>query len=434
MALDHNGLTRRRFLSGVGAASAGLALAPGAWAAEAGKKADELDLALIGAGTHGRDLVTYCLRVGGVRFRAVCDIWPYARDYAIRRLKAYRHEARGYEDYREMLAAEKDLDAVLVATPDWVHAEQTVACLEAGLHVYCEKEMATRAEDARRMVETARRTGRLLQVGRQHRSNPRYRAALDYVRDKDALGRITHVSGQWHGHKRTRIGWPEKAALDDETLRRYGYGTMERLRNWRWLKPYSAGPIANLGSHQVDVFNWFLGCRPTAVYASGGLDTYDFFDWYDNVSCVFEWDVARNGKTSRVRGNYEVLNTCEAGGFYETFNGTEGTLTISEDATKGGLWREIDAPLAPWEKHLRARAADGAGEAMTRAYEPIPASLETRSVYEDHLENFFEAIRGRGEPACPAETGYRTAVCVLKVNEAIEAGRRLDLGPDDFAA
>jgi predicted dehydrogenase len=80
----------------------------------------------------------------------------------------------GYEDYREMLDKEKELDAVIIATPDFWHAPHTVDCLEAGKHVYCEKEMSNTLEGARRMVAAARETGKLLQIGHQRRSNPRY--------------------------------------------------------------------------------------------------------------------------------------------------------------------------------------------------------------------------------------------------------------------
>lgn len=425
-------LSRRSFLAGAASAAGAWALAPGLRAAPGPVKPDTLNVALIGAGLHGRDLLTHALPLPGVRFRAVCDIWPRARTYAIRRLRAYKHEATGYEDYRAMLAAERDLDAAIVATPDWVHAEQTIACLEAGLHVYSEKEMATTVADARAMVRTASKTGKLLQVGRQHRSNPRYHRARALIREEKALGLLTHVSGHWHGHKRVRVGWPEGSALPKAVLDRYGYGTMERLRNWRWIEAYSAGPIANLGSHQVDVFNWLVGGPPRAVFASAGLDTYDFFEWYDNLACVWEWErPAPGGGTRVVRGTYEIANTTDALGFLERFIGDAGTLEISEDASRGGLWRETSAPLAAWEKPLK-EVPDT--EPATRAYGPIPEPEDGRTVYTLHLANFFDSVRGRATLACPGETAFTTTACVLKVNEAIRAGRRLSFSQEDFTA
>jgi len=412
------GMKRRTFLaSTIGAAAAGPLLAGG------GSGPEPIHTAIIGAGTHGRDLLRYALKIPGVRFKAVCDIWPFARRYATRLLAAYKQPANAYEDYREMLAAEKDLHAAIIATPDAFHADQTVACLEAGLHVFCEKEMHHTLEGARRMVQAARRTGRLLQIGRQHRSNPRYHLALDYIDHKKAVGRIVHVGGQWHGHRRARQKWNPKYTIEPAVLEKYGFESMQAFRDWRWSKRFSAGPIANLGSHQIDVFNWFLHAPPKAVMASGGRDYYDFYDWYDNISCIFEWDYTWAGRTTTVRGDYHVATTTEDGGFFEVFTGDEGSLTISEHETVGGLRRAKGAPYADWEKDLEG---DG------RSYPPIPWPGEPKPVHQVHLENFFDAIRGRARLTCPAEVGYVTTVCALKANEAMAAGRRLTLTPEEF--
>jgi len=417
-------VTRRRFLASTSAAAAGLALAGPAVAAE-GAGPDAIHVAIIGAGNHGRQLLRYGLKIPGVRFKAVCDIWPFSKQYASRLLAAYKQPVEVYEDYREMLAGEKDLDAAIIATPDSFHADQAVACLEAGLHVYCEKEMHHTVAGARRIVQAARKADRLVQVGRQHRSNPRYHAALDYIDTKKALGRIVHVSGQWHGHQRVPQAWKEKYEIDGAVLKKYGYESMQAFRDWRWSRKFSAGPMANLGSHQVDVFNWFLHTPPKAVMAAAGRDHYDFYDWYDNIACVFEWDYAWEGKTKTVRGDYNIVTMSEDCGFFEVFTGDEGGLTISEHEDKGGLRREKGSPYADWEKALEG---DG------RNYPPIACPGERKPVHQYHLENFFEAVRGRAKLTCPAEVGFVATVTALKANEAAEAGRRLELAPDDFKA
>jgi len=418
-------ITRRRMLTTSAAAAVTVARAA---AAATPPKADAIHLAIIGTGLHGRQLINYIVKIPGVRFKAVCDIWSYASRYSSRLLKARGQPVNVYEDYREMLAAEKDLDAAIIATPDAFHADQTVACLKAGLHVFCEKEMHHTLDGARRMVRAARETGNLLQIGRQHRSNPRYHVALDLLDARKAVGRILHVYGQWHGHKRVPFKWPAKYKIDDAVLAKYGFASMQALRDWRWSKQFSAGPIANLGSHQIDVFNWFLHARPKAVTASGGRDYYDFYDWYDNVSCVFEWDYTRDGKTSTVRGDYHILTSTDDGGFYERITGDEGSLTISENESLGGIRREHNAPHADWEKQL-------AGEAPGRAYPPIPYPGDpdqAKPVHQYHLENFFDAVRGKAKPTCPAEVAYTATVSALKVNEAMAAGRRLEIEPEEF--
>jgi len=418
-------LSRRRFLASSSSAAAGLALAAPAVGRHP-PKTDDLHVAIIGAGNHGRQLLRYCLKIPGVRFKAVCDIWPFSQQYASRLLAAYKQPVTVYEDYRDMLAKEKDLDAAIIATPDAFHADQTVACLEAGLHVYCEKEMHHTLAGARRMVQAARKTGQLLQIGRQHRSNPRYHLALDYIDNKKALGRIVHVSGQWHGHPRVPYKWKEKYKIDDAVLTKYGYASMQQFRDWRWFRTFSAGPMANLGSHQVDVFNWFLHAAPKAVMAAAGRDYYDFYETYDTISCLFEWDYAWQGETKTVRGDYRIVTMSEDGGFFEVFTGDEGGLTISQHADKGGLRRQKGAPYADWEREL-ADVASG------REYPPIPYPGQEKGVHQYHLENFFSAVRGEAKLTCPAEVGYVATVCALKANEAAETGRPLAFAPDDFS-
>ena len=99
---------------------------------------------------------TAAAQIPGVRFRALCDIWPYRLQYGANRLKDYRQKVNLYADYREMLDKEKGLDAVVIATPDFVHAEQTKACLAAGVHVYCESMMADSIDAARSMIRAAK--------------------------------------------------------------------------------------------------------------------------------------------------------------------------------------------------------------------------------------------------------------------------------------
>ena len=156
----------------------------------------EINVALLGAGAQGQVLMEAMLRIPGLRFRAVCDIWT---EYNLRRvvntLKRFKQEPNGYADYREMLDKEKELDAVIVATPDFWHARHTTDALKAGKHVYCEKEMSNTLEGARSMVLAQRETGKLLQIGHQRRSNPRYPPLLSQAARRGEAAR-TDRDGQ----------------------------------------------------------------------------------------------------------------------------------------------------------------------------------------------------------------------------------------------
>ena len=171
---------------------------------------NKINVALIGCGAQGQVLLDSLMVIEGIRLVAIVDIWSYNRDSNIRRLKSQGVEVRGYESYEDLLAHEKDLQAVVVATPDFWHAPVTNACLKAGLDVYCEKMMSNTIEGARSMVRTMRETGRLLQIGHQRRSNPRYQFALNrLVRDSKLCGRLTAANAPWNRAVTEDLGWPK---------------------------------------------------------------------------------------------------------------------------------------------------------------------------------------------------------------------------------
>jgi predicted dehydrogenase len=459
-----SGVSRRDFLKSAAVAGAmGAAVLAAPRILHAQNKGDAIRLGVIGTGTEGRVLINSvlkCQKEENVTFTALCDIWPHYRTYTAKLLGKYKQPVTEYADYGDMLDKEKGkIDAVIVATPDWVHHEHAIACMEAGLNVYCEKEMSNTVENAKKMVESSKKTGKLLQIGHQRRSNPRYHTMLDYIQNKKACGRLTNVEGCWNRSKPLSVEWAENTALDPATLKKYGYDSMEHLRNWRWYKKYSGGPIADLGSHQVDIFHWVIGKPPISVMASGGKDNYPKMEWYDNVIAIYEWPDEVDGVKHIIRGNYNLYSTTSNGGYQEVFMGTEGSVIISEDASKGGLRREYTAPEAEWEKELRktlgiadkakseqkkesgeGKAAESASDIKTshsvpspgRYYPPIAAPLPPKTEHQPHLENFFHAIRGKEKLNCPGEVGYETAVSILKVNEAVAAEKKLAFSPEEF--
>jgi predicted dehydrogenase len=407
----------------------------------------EVSVALLGAGAQGEALLNAMLRIPGLRFRAVCDIWKeYNQRRAVNTLRKFKFEVNGYEDYREMLDKEKQLDAVVIATPDFWHERHTVDCLRAGKHVYCEKEMANTLEGARNMVKAARETGKLLQIGHQRRSHPRYVHCYEkLLGEARLLGRIVTVNGQWNRAVAPDIGWPERYAIPEARLKEYGYRSMHQFRNWRWYKGLGGGPIVDLGSHQIDIFNWFLGAPPSHVMASGGNDYYDRkgHEWYDTVMAIYEYET----KDGKARAYYQTQTTNGSQGYFENFMGDQGTLVISESEANypGFLYRDPNAP--PWDEWIR-KGYVSAPRLQERRPEGDEVALDVREsvspdqhlvpvvlrdpYHQPHLENFFDAVRGAARLNCPAEVGYETAVTVLKVNEAIEAGQRLSFRPEEF--
>ena len=301
-------IDRRSFLYSAAGVGAGLVFSPVAVGQERGnKKPDDINVALLGAGSQGHVLAHTCQRIPGIRFKAVCDIWTFFRKRVSRLLKHYHHEHNTYTDYRDMLDKEKDLDAVIIATPDFWHSQHTVACLEAGLHVYCETPMSNTVEDAAKMVEAARRTGKLLQIGCQRRSNPQYIYCYDkLLKGRKVLGRVAAVSAQWNRVVGGPIGWPRTTSLDPHTLERYGYESMAQFRNWRWYKGLGGGPVVSLGSHQINTINWFLGTNPGSVMACGRNSSPDKKkqQWYDTIMAVYEYETDKGP----VFVHYQILS------------------------------------------------------------------------------------------------------------------------------
>lgn len=441
------GLDRRSFLkvsAAVGAAaSTGLLNPQTSSSQEKVSKADEINVALLGTGAQGQVLMNAMLRIPGVRFKAVCDIWrDYNQKRAARMLKKYGHDVNRYEDYRMMLDREKNLDAVIVATPDFWHSRHTVDSLNAGFHVYCEKEMANTLEGARRMVQAARKTGKLLQIGHQRRSNPRYIHCYEkLIKEANILGRVTTINAQWNRAVQKDLGYPQKYAIPVATLKKYGFTSMEQFRNWRWYKGLGGGSIVDLGAHQIDVFNWFLDTPPYSVMASGGTDYYTPKDheWYDTVQALFEYKT----KDGMVRAFYQTITTNSSQGYFENFMGDQATLNISESAGRGGVYNEPNAP--DWRKWVEMGYLSAPKEEEKQAAEVVLDVRETVTppehgipvefndlYHRPHLMNFFNSIRGLEKLNCPAEMGYESAVSVLKVNEAVAAGRRIYFDPKEF--
>jgi len=446
-------INRRSFLRSSAAVGAGLVLAQDSFGVAKGAKVSDINVALLGAGAQGQVLMNACLKIPGVRFKAVCDIWTaYNQKRASRMLKKLGQVNNAYTDYKEMLAKEKDLDAVIVATPDFRHADHAIACLNAGHHVYCEKEMSNTLESARKMVEAKKKTGKLLQIGHQRRSNPRYIHCYEkLMKDAKVLGHVTTINGQWNRSAKPDNAIPAKYHIDKATLEKHGFKSMHQFLNWRWYKGLGGGPIVDLGSHQIDIFSWFLGSNPKSVTACGGTDYYDkaTHEWYDNVLAIYEYDYEfEAGKKSTVRAFYQTLTSNSNGGYYETFMGDAGTLQISEASGRGAVYREKSKSAKDWEKwvqkgyliapvekkkpaKVKKKAVVDVRETPTPPMYSLPVKFNDL-YHKPHLENFFAAVRGKAKLNCPAEVGYETAVAVLKANEAVEAARKLSFKSGEF--
>lgn len=446
-------LSRREFIATSAVASSLALLESGARAQDAKPvaDADKIHIALVGFGAQGRVLLESLVKIDMVKLVAIVDIWDYARDYGVKYLRKMGIEVNAYENHEEMLAKQKDLQAVVVATPDFWHSPVSVACLEAGLDVYCEKMMSNTVDGARKMVQAMKKTGNLLQIGHQRRSNPRYLFALNrLMREAKLCGRITAANAQWNRAVSEDLTWPKKFALKDEQLKKYGFDNMHEFKNWRWFKKYGGGPLSDLGAHQIDIFNWWFDKLPTTVVADGGVDYYKNHDWFDNAMVIYTYDLPEG----RARALYQVQTTTSAGGgYWEYFMGTDGSLKMSENPKLAAVFREARAPS--WDEiinknWLAKKAAPPPAEgakvdvretAQLDSYE-IPVTF-SKLIHQPHLENFFKAVLTKkledANPKkvklnCPADEAYRSEMIIFKAIDSIEQKKLLEFKPEDFEA
>ncbi len=442
-------LSRRRFIGSTGVAGAGLVLgAPGILKAAAAG-GDAIHVALVGFGKQGEVLFNCLKNIPGLRFQAVCDISDWNRKKGMGQVRAVQGDLpKPYVDIDEMLATEKGLDVAIVATPDFWHSPHTVKCLEAGLHVYCEKMMSNTIDGARAMVHAAERTGKLCQIGHQRRSNPRYLYTYEQlIKGRNICGQIVNANAQWNrslGASQDIGGdkLSKSIIVPDERLKQYGFEDMHQFLNWRLYHDLSGGPISDLGAHQIDIFNWFLGTQPKALFASGGHSYFKKREHFDNVMAIFDYDTPQG----EVRAFYQVLTTTSAGGgFWESFMGTEATIKTAEIASSSAIYREDGAPS--WDdlvekgylKRKPAPPKPQSSEGAVAAYESaapeeydLPGGFN-KPAHQPHLENFFAAVRGEASLNCDAAHAFESEAPIFYVNPSAERKERIEFTQEQLS-
>ena len=368
----------------------------------------QVRLGIIGVGSRGQELMRTFLRVPGVRFAGLCDVYE-PRFAAGRGITG--EETPIYRDHRELLAA-KDIDAVIVATPLSMHAQQIIGALESGRHVYGEKSMAFTVEECDGVVETVKRTGKHYQVGLQYTYASWYRDTLRRIRE-GKLGQITQICAYWHRNNNWRRAVPDAS---DKKL--------ERLINWRMYKEYSLGLLAELGSHHIGFANQVFGEHPESVVGSGGIDYWkDGRETYDNVQVTYRYP---GGQTL----SFSAITTNALEGAQLRVYGTEGSAVLTEG--DGMLFYEarklkasavtrvlIDHGIMTGASYLPEMPYRGKGEAV-----PVPEDVQGNANFLA-CEAFVHAIVNNQRPEADEQAGWGEAVAVVLGDKAIAEGKRI---------
>jgi predicted dehydrogenase len=456
MAQDQD-VSRREFVKAAGAVTAVAAAIPAVYGAPAVQKVraanDQVQYGIIGTGSRGTYLLKHLKGIDNGRCVAVCDINPENLKHGV---DTIGNNPKQFKDYRELLAA-KDVDAVIVTTPLFVHFPITKDALMAGKHVFCEKCLVFKPEEVHALRALhAEHPKQVLQTGLQRRYSYFYQTVKQMV-DKGILGDVYHMHAQWH---RNMINEPS-------SLWTMKPGGEKNIANWRVYRSMSGGLTAELTSHQVDVADWMFGSGPEFVTGFGSLDVLkDGRDVYDNVQLVYRYPKGRQLTYSSISTNqFLPYFNCSRAQMGECIMGTDGTIEI----TVG-----FDDPhcIAWWYREPPKKAAESAkaGEKKKEAFVagatmvtgggangPIPIMTsdlnftgkesfidkevkfarrwltskgvmlqeEQGNPVDVELESFFDCCRTGQTPKANMEVGMADSVAVILSNMAMDEGRKV---------
>ncbi|MFN3324600.1 MAG: Gfo/Idh/MocA family protein [Bryobacteraceae bacterium] len=404
---------------------------------------DQIQYGIIGTGSRGSYLLKHLKGIDNGRCVAVCDVNETALDNGA---ETIGNNPKKFKDYRELLG-DKDVEAVLIATPLFLHFPVTRDSLLAGKHVFCEKSLVFLAEEVHALrALAAQHPKQVIQVGLQRRYSKLYQAARQMV-EKGLLGEVTHVQAQWHRNP----GWRMKG--DPKT---------NRMANWRLFREYSGGLVAELASHQIDVADWMLGMHPESVIGEGGLDFMkDGRDVFDNVQLIFKYPKGRRLMYSSIATNQHLpLFNAQRTEMGEIIMGTQGTIhiTVGDDRNPAiGMWFTEPQQPAVDTKKKDEKFVAGATMVSAKPGQSLPifldkdqmtgnesflekelkfarrwlyskgilAPIEDVNPVDTELAAFFDDCRTGKKPLADLEVGLADSVAVILSNLAMDEQRRV---------
>jgi predicted dehydrogenase len=370
---------------------------------------DRIRVGVLGLGRQGRGVMGGFIKNQDVQIVALCDVYEPQLAKAVSDAKL--EGVQTYKDFRQVLDR-KDIDAVIVSTPDHWHALNTVMACQSGKDVYVEKPISVTIEEGRKMVQAARKYNRIVQVGTQQRSGDHYQKAAEIVRGGQ-IGKVSFVR-TWNVGNAAPEGignppdsnppdgldwemWLGPAPMRPFNANRFGVHP-DRWSSFRWFWDYAGGMMTDWGVHNLDIVQMVMGVdAPLAITSMGGkfalndnretpdtlLVTYEypgFVCTYENREC--------NGQT--LNGN----------GYGVSFHGVDATLYINRE-----YFEILPEKNKKSIEQQRVRNANRQGDA--------------------HIRNFLDCMKSRQLPTCDIEVGHRSTSTCLLGNVALRSGRRI---------
>lgn len=421
---DSSSLNRRAFVAG-SAATVATALSRRSIAGAN----ERIGVGIIGYGLIGKRHVLDFQEQPDVRIVAVAEAHRGRLDEAKQQIGG---GVRGYADFRKLLE-DREVDAVVISTPDHWHALMTILACAAGKDVYVEKPLTVFQREGRWMIDAAKKYNRVVQVGTQQRSGSHYQKSRELIA-AGKIGKLLSVRMQTFRNIMPGFGAPADSPPPPELdwdafvgpapLRPYNRN--RGIYHFRWFWDYSGGQMTNLGAHSLDIVDWFLGgVSPSLVMSVGGrFALRDNGETPDTQDAIFQYP----GWTA-TWSHREASRGSSSGNGLEFF-GTKGSLVV----LRGGFTLTPDRKITPENAIPRFTGAHPVGGPVAVAESGPPQfwteTLEDktgddRQQFKLHVRNFLDCIKSRGQPVSDLDSAHRTATTCHLANISLRLGRQV---------
>ena len=361
---------------------------------------------------------------------AVSDIWKVKRDMGQALLKGkFGHEIRACRNNDELYGA-KDIDAVIISTADFQHAQHAIEAAREGCDAYVEKPFAETMSDNREALKAIRESKKVYQIGSQRRSGSNYQAAAEFIQS-GKFGPMTMVELTWNVNQPgrwRREQWVAQMKEEDTDWKRFlmnrpmePFSARKHLE-FRLFWPYSSGLPGQWMSHQIDTVHWFSGLKhPRSVVANGGIYVWkDGRQNWDTMTAVFDYGLPQDATDGfQVTFSSRMHNGDENPKEIYYSNGGELNLSTNKVSPAGGL-------TEGFAKAMKMKANLLPTIDLTTRNEKVVASANTGGdvLTSNHMKNWMECVRSRKETHAPVEAGYAHAIACIMTNASVHTGEK----------
>ncbi|GAB2697143.1 hypothetical protein GCM10027037_21430 [Mucilaginibacter koreensis] len=359
---------------------------------------------------------------------ALSDLWSYRRNLGLAHIKdKIGHEITACRNNDELYNL-KDVDAVIISSPDFAHASHAIEAVNHKKDVYCEKPFAETMEDNRAALKAVKASKQILQIGSQRRSGQNYQAAADFIKE-GKFGNITMVELTWNVNQPGRWRRPDLVAKlkeEDTDWKRFLLNRPYESFNpriyleYRLFWPYSSGMPGQWMSHQIDTVHWFTGLpHPRSVTANGGIYMWkDGRRNWDTTTAVFDYGPLDDmSKGFQVTFSSRMHNGDENPAEIYYANGGELNLITNTVSPKGGLSERAAAAM-----RMKPNLLPELKLASPTLKAVASANTGADILSSNHMRNWMECIRSRQQPNAPVEAGYAHSIANIMTNAAVHTG------------